>query len=78
MKYLLVLLVALVGLWWLWGRGAGRRTPDGGPATKAKPASVEMVACAHCGVHLPQVDALAAGDAFFCSEPHRKAGPRPR
>lgn len=76
MKYLLVLLVVGGGLWWLLGRGPGRRARDGRPADAGKP--VEMVACAHCGVHLPRLDALAVDDLFFCSEPHRKSGPRPR
>jgi uncharacterized protein len=36
-----------------------------------------MLACAHCGVHLPSADALrdAAGRAY-CSDAHRLAGPR--
>lgn len=81
MKYLLVLLVIGVAVAWLAGarrrdlgarRGAGDargRGPGAAPAT--------MVACAHCGVHLPQPDALfdAAGRPY-CSEAHRLGGPR--
>ena len=34
----------------------------------------DMVACAHCGVHLPRGEAVAADDgALFCGEPHRLA-----
>lgn len=75
MKYLLVLVVVLVGAWLLLRdratpprEGHGRRR-GGGPDT--------MVACAHCGVHLPDGEALrdAAGRPF-CSDAHRLAGPR--
>jgi uncharacterized protein len=80
MKFLLLLVVLGVALmWWLAGRRRGPeavqrkadpRAPAGGPAT--------MIACAHCGVHLPRPDALFdAGGRPFCSEAHRLAGPRP-
>lgn len=91
MKYLLLLVVLGVALmWWLAGRrrrtdavqrkaearpGAG---PGGGKANaKGGGGPAEMVACAHCSVHLPQPEALfdAAGRPF-CSEAHRLAGPR--
>ena len=32
----------------------------------------DMVQCRHCGVHLPRSESLGAGDAFFCSEEHRR------
>ncbi len=35
-----------------------------------------MVRCAHCGVHLPELDALADADARYCSEEHRRLGPK--
>ena len=36
---------------------------------------VEMVVCAHCGVHLPATDALALGTRLYCSDAHRRLGP---
>jgi uncharacterized protein len=36
-----------------------------------------MVVCAHCGVHLPQSDSIAANGAHFCSEAHRLAANPP-
>jgi uncharacterized protein len=47
------------------------------PKPNAPPQPAEMVACAHCGVHLPRPDALfdPAGRPY-CGEPHRVAGPR--
>lgn len=31
-----------------------------------------MVSCAHCGLHIPQKEALQAQGKYFCSEEHRK------
>lgn len=78
MKYLLVILVVGVLLWLMIGKPRRveevRRRED-----KAKPPQLPqaMVACAHCGVHLPAQDALldAAGRPY-CGEAHRLAGPR--
>lgn len=78
MKYVLLLVVVLVVLWLMFGRS---RRQDDVAQRKAKPprvgAPASMLACAHCGVHLPQPDALfdAAGRPY-CGEPHRLAGPR--
>ena len=79
MKYLLVLAVVLLVL----GLARARRRVDSKPARPAagpaKPATEEMVRCAHCGVHLPRRDALAGGaSGLYCSEAHRLAGPAPR
>lgn len=85
MKYLLVLLVVGVVLYLLLGRGrvrsdddsgAGAKKRKGGEQALAKPAT--MLACVHCGVHLPQVEAVRDGAGrAYCSDAHRLAGPRP-
>ena len=77
MKYLLVLLVVVVGVWLLT---RGRATPPPG-GTRRRPrgpaAPPTMVACAHCGVHLPGTEAVSdAAGRPFCSDAHRLAGPR--
>ncbi len=78
MKYLLVLVVVVVVLWLLMARQRSR--PKGGERAKPGRASGQpaaMLACAHCGVHLPLDDALTdAAGQVFCSEAHRLAGPR--
>jgi len=33
-----------------------------------------MVACARCGVHLPESEALEGDGGRFCSEEHRRLG----
>jgi uncharacterized protein len=80
MKFLLLLLVVAFALWLLKTKGRAappsRRT-DAPKGPKAPPQPAQMLACVHCGVHLPQADTVqdAAGRAY-CSEAHRLAGPR--
>ena len=38
----------------------------------AKPAIPRMVACAHCGIHVPESQAVRDGDKVYCCEEHRK------
>lgn len=83
LKYLLL---ALVVIWLLYspalrgGRRVERPRAKGAPKGKGKgmpPALEEMVACAHCGVHLPAGEALRDGQGVpYCSPAHRQAGPR--
>jgi uncharacterized protein len=77
MKYLLVLFVVAIGLWLVNKRlrGPARReprptAPPGGPKLPDA-----MLACAHCGLHLPATDALRDGDKAYCSDAHRRLGP---
>lgn len=81
MKYLLLLVVLAVAGFIFFGR---RRPPppsapgksSAGPARDPQAPQV-MLACVHCGVHLPQAEARmdAAGRAY-CSDAHRLLGPR--
>lgn len=84
LKYLL-LVVLLV---WLWYSPAVRRLwrprppeqPAQHPSTPSTPAGTPahglMVRCSHCGLHLPQSDALPGPDgSAYCCEAHRAAGP---
>lgn len=31
-----------------------------------------MVSCAKCGLHVPRIEALPAGDDYYCCEEHRR------
>ena len=86
MLRIVFLLLLVLGLLWWFGKARGRPSsarppePDAQPAAGAGPQA--MVRCAHCGLHLPQVDAIAgdqpSGDqpaALYCSEAHRRLGP---
>jgi uncharacterized protein len=77
MKYLLVLIVIVIGLWMLNKRLRGpvsKPPPGRGPAKPEVPAA--MLECAHCGLHLPASDAVREGDHVYCGEAHRRLGPR--
>ncbi len=74
MKFLVVLLVVVLGLWLML---RGRRTPPRRSAGAARtPAPQAMVECAHCGLHLPAADAVLEGSRVYCSEAHRQLGAR--
>ncbi len=86
MKYVLVALVLAVAVWVLLARArrVKPKSPQPPPPPSASgtsspedPASVPMVACCHCGVHLPQSDAVFSLEGQpFCSAEHQRAGPR--
>jgi uncharacterized protein len=69
--FLLLALGAYVAWQWLQRGNAAGRSSDARP--RVEPPQ-PMVQCARCGVHLPRLDALPAGDRYFCSEEHRRAG----
>lgn len=64
---LIILLALLYRFWRQWraGRAARQSKP---PVDQGK-----MIACKHCGLYLPERDALRDGDDFYCSEAHRRA-----
>ena len=83
LKVLLLLALVAIGIWMLTTKSRIARRQD-------KPASPKdagdggagmgpqaMVRCAHCGLHLPAVDALSVGSESYCGEPHRRLGPQP-
>jgi uncharacterized protein len=84
LKYLVVLLVVGVAIWFWVARsrigrsGRDKRAPGenaGSGTGRAVASPAEMVACAHCGLHLPAADALQAGGRHYCSAAHRVLGP---
>lgn len=75
MKYLVLVLVIAVVLWWARSRSRTvTRKPQATP-----PALQAMVPCAHCGVHLPFAEAVPGVLGVYCSDEHRRVrGDRPR
>lgn len=72
MKYLLLVLVLYV-VWRIWAKGRSRPQQ---PRIQPAPEIESMVICPHCHVYLPQGEGVREGEAYYCCEAHRKAGPR--
>lgn len=80
MKFLLLLAVVGIAIWMFKSRSRvpGPKSPPAAPRPgKSAAEATPMLACAHCGVHLPKTDAVfdPAGHAY-CSAAHLQAGPR--
>ena len=66
-KFLLLILV-VVAAWWL---ATSFRRKDA-EKDAADVAPEQMVTCSHCGLYLPQSEAIADGNKFFCCAEHRR------
>lgn len=75
MKYLIVLAVVLVAFY-LWrnnrvnDRAEATRRESPPPGRSRLP--TVMVACPHCGTHLPENEAVRGQDGAYCSAEHRR------
>lgn len=71
----LLLLVGLIGLAYFLIK---RFLIPTKPAKKNPESFQSMVRCDHCGLHVPQPEAIArrdnTGDKFYCSDEHAKLG----
>jgi uncharacterized protein len=75
MKYLvlLVVLVVAIGIW--RSRRAGDAASTTAPPPRAPALPQDMLACARCGVHVPQAEALLSGNHAYCCAEHQRMGP---
>ena len=71
MKYLIWLLVILVAIWAFKRSRRPAKPTDESKTPSATPSN--MVACAHCGLHLPQEEAVTGTKGLYCSTEHRAA-----
>ncbi|MCU0926076.1 MAG: hypothetical protein MUF44_08550 [Hydrogenophaga sp.] len=73
MKYLLVIAVVLVAFWVWRNNRLGDRDASRPPTPPRAPQSPAiMVACAHCGMHLPSVEAVQGQHGVYCCHEHRR------
>jgi uncharacterized protein len=84
-RNIFLFILVLIGIFYV--RRALRRTgrADGQAADEARGAPAEapreqvvieqMVACVHCGLHVPESEGLHGAGGFYCSEEHRRLGP---
>ena len=81
MKYLLVFVVVFIGIW-MWRHNRIAATQDKKQQSDREKTRTQtqqtMVSCAHCGLHLPQTEALpgpgGVAEQWFCSSEHRQLG----
>jgi uncharacterized protein len=71
MKYLLIFLLVVV-IAWRWR--AARTTQQLEKQKKRNTANTatEMLACKHCGIHIPASDAVDGELGVYCSAAHRR------
>jgi uncharacterized protein len=82
-KYVLwaiVILGALLVARMIAHRSAAKSLAKGKPAPQQPDsgASENMVRCAHCGIHLPQSEAILIEGRTWCSQEHVRLGVRER
>ncbi len=72
MKFLLLFFIFMV-LLWQWRHAREQKVTQAKRKTTAAAGVVDMVPCAHCGVHLPANDAVKGSAGVYCSAAHRQA-----
>ncbi len=70
----LILMLFLGLLAYLVFKGFRRASTRRGEQARRPQAPERMVACARCGVHLPESEAIEGEGGRFCSEEHRRLG----
>ncbi|ARS47795.1 PP0621 family protein [Ectopseudomonas hydrolytica] len=58
---------------WIWRRFISQ--PKRPRPSEDKHTAAPMVRCAHCGVHVPQSQALSQDQRWYCSQAHLEQGP---
>ncbi|MEW5887443.1 MAG: PP0621 family protein [Pseudomonadota bacterium] len=70
-KLIFLLLLGLIAFLLFKGLRGGSRTPR-----RPRPRIENMVACAVCGVRVPESESLSRGDLHYCCEEHLKQSGR--
>jgi uncharacterized protein len=75
MRFLLVLLVVLLGVW-LWRSNRESISKQGRQQRPSAPQPQTMVRCELCSMHVPATDAITGNKGMYCSADHlRQAEP---
>ena len=75
MKFVLVLLAVIVGIWLFKSSRRASSDSDSARTRKPKqpdPLALEMVQCRYCDVHLPRPDAIEGKKGVYCSVNHQQ------
>ena len=74
MKYLLVLAVVAAAIWIWRGQRAAEAARSTPPVRRTPQAPTPMVACRHCGTHLPEAECVRGQRGLYCSAEHLRLG----
>lgn len=69
MKFFLIILVVLVGIW-LWRSNRQAEPKLHRQKAKAAAPPLDMVRCTFCSVHVPAADAVQGKKGLYCSADH--------
>ncbi|MHB8623798.1 MAG: PP0621 family protein [Sulfuricaulis sp.] len=75
MGQLLRIVIILIGLWLVLQLVRRSRTTRQNPYP-APPPIAKMVCCGHCGVHVPESEAIGDNNNVYCCEDHRNMARR--
>ncbi len=74
---LVIFLLLIFAGWYIWRnflrpmlQAASNSDPQQG---EEQPKALPMSRCDHCGLHLPDAEAIHEGDKIYCCEAHRQA-----
>ena len=84
MRNILIFILFLIGLFYVrralrgktGGAAPGREDSAAGASKGGEGVIEQMVACEHCGLHVPESEGVRASGHFFCSDEHRRLGSR--
>jgi uncharacterized protein len=68
MKYLLLLVVLLVAFW-IWRNNRRVEPPRDAGVRREPGVPLPMIACSHCGTHLPEVQ---GAEGRYCCREHQR------
>ncbi len=72
MGQLLRIIIILIGLW-LVLQIIKRALASRNKPRLRQSGQANMIACDHCGVHIPESEAIRDGNEVYCCEEHQKA-----
>ena len=73
MRFLLLLVTALIGVWlWRSHREGDEKLRGNTPPAQPPPRLENMVRCSVCSVHVPKTDAVVGQRGLYCCAEHRR------
>ncbi len=72
MKFLFLLAGAIFLVWLFRPKKASNKLQDDKQSSTPN-STVEMVSCAHCGLHIPKADSVSGKQGSYCNAEHQRA-----